>query len=404
MNKLVLVLIVLSMMACNSAPKDLQAGSNWLFSLDIGDRGVIPFQVEVKDATTLIFKNAEEQIEVTDVRYEGDSVYIKMPVFGSEFKGQFTKDNIAGTWHNYNKKDYAIPFVATKGNLARFELPEDVNTHDFSGRYNVTFQDSEGVTTQAIGIFKQTEDHRVTGTFLTETGDYRYLEGNASGYRMNLSTFDGAHAFVFNAAANPNGALKGKFYSGTHWEETWRAVKDETTQLTSADELTALLPGYKTVEFEFPDAEGKPLAFPSAAYEDKVVILQIIGTWCPNCMDETRYYTKLYDAYKDQGLEIIALDFEPTPTLDYFQPRAERFKRDLGVDYPVVLAGPSDKKEAAKSLPMLNHILSYPTSIFIAKDGSVRKIHTGFSGPGTGQAYTDFVTKTDKLVQSLLAE
>lgn len=408
MSRILFTILVFSLLGCttskNESEQTLQSGTEWLFNLDLGDKGGLPVQVEVKSAEHLVFKNAEEKIEVTDVRYENDSIFIKMPVFGSEFIGIIDGDTISGEWYNYNKTDYSIPFTAKKGSFNRFDLEKHSDNFDFSGQHQVTFFDDENNETKAVGVFKQNSDNTVTGTFLTETGDYRYLQGNSSGNHMKLSTFDGAHAFLFEATTNDEGILDGVFYSGTHWSENWKTSNETVEKLANPDQLTHLLPGYQTIEFEFPDENGKNLQFPNADYNGKVVILQIMGTWCPNCMDETRYFTELYDEYHKDGLEIIALNFEPKPTLAYFKPRAERFKKDLNVEYPIVLAGNSNKKEAVKSLPMLNHIYSYPTSIFIAKDGSIRKIHTGFSGPGTGQAYTDFIKKTNKLVNAMLAE
>jgi len=407
MNKAILFLFLFFLIGCTKEPAEfdtLSAGDHYLFELLIDEANselIIPFQAEVKSANKLHFINAEEEIEVTDIRYKEDSIFIKMPVFGSEFKGQITEGNITGYWHNYNREDYAIPFEAKKGEFPRFAITGEAA--DISGKYKVTFTDDEGETTRAIGLFKQV-GNKATGTFLTETGDYRYLQGNVDENGLRLSTFDGAHAFVFEAKQSKQGELKGTFRSGKHWFERWEAVLDETVSLTNPDELTYLLPGFKNVHFEFPDETGTLLKFPNEFYNGKVTILQISGTWCPNCMDETRYFRQLYEKYHDQGLEIITLDFEPIPTLEYFKPRAQRFKKDLEVTWPVLLAGPSDKKEAVKSLPMLNHILSYPTSIFIDKNGAVRKIHTGFNGPGTGESYSSFTASTEKLLENMLSE
>ena len=75
----------------------------------------------------------------------------------------------------------------------------------------------------------------------------------------------------------------------------------------------------------------------------------------------------------------------------------------MNIPYEVLLAGQSDKKEAAKSLPMLNHILSYPTMIFIDKTGAVRKIHTGFSGPATSK-YETFIEEFEQTIDQLSSE
>jgi len=57
---------------------------------------------------------------------------------------------------------------------------------------------------------------------------------------------------------------------------------------------------------------------------------------------------------------------------------------------------------AAKALPMLNKVISYPTAIFIDKKGKVREIHTGFSGPGTGEDDEQYKKETQELIEELL--
>jgi len=121
-------------------------------------------------------------------------------------------------------------------------------------------------------------------------------------------------------------------------------------------------------------------------------------------MDETRFLVELYQMYHGKGLEIIGLDFEIKPGMEYFRSRVKRFKKDLNVPYPVLLAGPASKEKAAESLPMLNHILSYPTAIFIDRKGQIREIHTGFTGPGTGDYYIKYSEEVNQLVQNMLSE
>lgn len=53
---------------------------------------------------------------------------------------------------------------------------------------------------------------------------------------------------------------------------------------------------------------------------------------------------------------------------------------------------------------MLNHILSYPTTIFIGKKGEIRRTHTGFNDPATGDKYIKFVEEFEIFVNELLEE
>ena len=86
--------------------------------------------------------------------------------------------------------------------------------------------------------------------------------------------------------------------------------------------------------------------------------------------------------------------------------RIQRLKDRIGIEYPIALAqfGSSNKTKAQQKLPMLNHVLSYPTSIFVDKKGDVRKIHTGFNGPATGQKYLDFKKEFESFIDLLLKE
>jgi peroxiredoxin len=394
--------------ACSEggAEKSRMQSGPWVFMLhlDANDpQVVLPFNVEAISDSQLIVTNASEKIKVTEVFYRDDSVRIIMPVFGSEFIGKVRGDTIRGNWHKYaTTRAYKIPFIAVYGKQERFVDSGQGNSSDFSGRWKSSFI-SQGDTSSAIGIFGQS-GRKVTGTFLTETGDYRYLEGIADGNRLRLSTFDGAHAFLFEGSINDEGELNGYFRSGPSWQARWLASRDADMQLADMKSLTFLKEGYERLSFSFPDEAGTTVSLDDEKFKDKVVIVQIFGSWCPNCMDETRFLVDLYESYKDQGLEVIGIDFEPRPTLEYFRSRMERYRQDLNVNYTLLLGGSSNKEKAAEAMPMLNNIISFPTAIIIDRAGKIREIHTGFAGPGTGISYGEYTRDTEQLVNELLTE
>ena len=144
----------------------------------------------------------------------------------------------------------------------------------------------------------------------------------------------------------------------------------------------------------------------SNRFKDKVVLVQVMGTWCPNCLDESRYYSEYYNDLNSEDLEIVGLAFEYAKTEAKAFEGIQRLKERLNIKYPILLAqtGTSSKAEAQKKLPMLNHVLSYPTTIYIDKKGTVRKIHTGFNGPATGEKFEEFKTEFDSFVKMLLNE
>ena len=141
-------------------------------------------------------------------------------------------------------------------------------------------------------------------------------------------------------------------------------------------------------------------------FKNKVVLVQIMGSWCPNCLDESKYYSEFYKENKDKGLEIVALAFEYAKTKEKAFNSIARMQDRVGIEYSILLAqyGTSNKAQAQEKLPMLNHVLSYPTTIFVDKKGLVRKIHTGFNGPATGDKYMSFQKEFEDFVNHLLKE
>jgi peroxiredoxin len=282
-------------------------------------------------------------------------------------------------------------------------IPHPDPATDVTGRWEVIFAEDDGTQSQAVGEFDQ-QGGILTGTFLTAKGDYRYLAGEVDGEQMYLSTFDGAHAFVFTATGQPDGSLAGDFWSGTRWHESWTARRNFDASLPDAYSLTYLNEGYDRLEFSFPDLDGKPVSLGDEKYKGKVVLVTLGGSWCPNCADEMEFLSGVYREKKDQGLEIISLLYEHFETFEPAarQGRALVEKHSIGFD--VLVAGYSDKQAAAETLPMLNHVLAYPTMIFVDRSGVVRNIHTGFAGPGTGQYYEDFKNEFEEKLAELLSE
>ena len=400
-----LFIFVFFLVSCkNQLENKLQEGK-WLFKIAIENtkpERFIPFQLEVTSSHKFIISNAEEKIVVEQINYKNDSVIFSMPVFGSEFRGKISGSFISGYYWNYNKSTPAkMPFTGEFNQTQRF-LQYEKPVANFTGNWQVQFI-SANETENAIGKFQQ-YGAEITGTFLTETGDYRFLEGVVNGNKMELSCFDGAHAFLFTAQKTANHSLEGVFYSGSTWQQKWMAVKTENPELSNMKELTFLKPGSGKFAFSFPNSQAQTISLSDKKYGKKVILIQIFGTWCPNCMDETRFLVELHKKYHSKGLEIIGLDFEPKNDFEYFKSRVERFRKDLNVPYAILFAGPSNKEKAASFLPHVNRIISYPTAIFIDKNGEVREIHTGFAGPGTGENYEKYTIETIKFIEELLAE
>jgi thiol-disulfide isomerase/thioredoxin len=141
-----------------------------------------------------------------------------------------------------------------------------------------------------------------------------------------------------------------------------------------------------------------------SAHAGKVLMVQVMGSWCPNCVDETRLLDEMYAEYRDRGLGVIAVAFEKYEDPAKAVAQLKRFRDNLDVRYDIVYAGRASKEEASAKLPFLDHVMSYPTCIFIDRRGMVRRIRTGFYGPGTGPHYANYERNLRSFLEQLLAE
>ena len=379
----------------------------WLMNFQLTPEQQLPVFFDLtknNEQIDVVFINGKEKVPVKNFKLKNNKFIAEDPIFNSWYEIEFIdQQHIKGNWFKDNA-DYKVPFTAIFTDKNRFPASEK-NTEPIviDGKWKVDFSpNNPDQHYPAIGLFEQKGD-KVTGTFITETGDYRFLEGNVYGNELFLSCFDGSHAFMFKASLE-NDSLKGQFWSGLHWLETWVAVKNEAFELTHPDSLTFLKDGYDKIDFSFENNEGELISIRDERYQNKVVLINIMGPWCPNCKDETAYLADLYQQKKSDGLEIIALSFDRTDDKEVAKKNIEKIKSHLGADYEFLLAGKASKIEAAKALPMLNHIMSYPTTIFIDKKGKVRKIRTGFYGPGTGNYHIRYIETTNDFIEKLLGE
>ena len=375
----------------------------WRATLSLPD-GELPFTFELKNNNNkyiIEIINGKEKIPVNEITLKEDSLFARLPVFDSEIKVKISQDEMNGEWVNYSRKtNQSIPFNAKAGISYRFFESGENPSVNVSGRWETWFSPGTKDSSFAIGIFNQEKDY-VTGTFLTTTGDYRYLDGMIVKDSLYLSCFDGAHAYLFKAKADGT-KMKGIYLSGNHWKEDWVAERNEKIELPNPDSLTFLKTGYDKVNFSFPDLDSNIIRLTDKKFQNKVIVIQIMGSWCPNCLDESVFLADYYKKNHAKGIEIIGIAFEKTSDFQKAVSNVKRMKTRLGMDYPLLIAG--NRENANTALPMLNRIMGYPTTIFIDKKGNVRKIYTGFTGPATGKYYERYKDDFADFLTRLLAE
>jgi thiol-disulfide isomerase/thioredoxin len=411
MRSLVAMLLLLA--AC-AAPAPVDEGLHhgaWRAWLD-SPGGELPFGLVLEEtdgelAATLV--NGGERLPVTSAALDGDELTLFIEHYDSTVVARVGEGGrrLDGRWEKFGAggEPTGLDFHAEAGGAARFapgpEPASEATRALVDGRWAVDFEKSDET---ALGAFEVDADGTVRGTVATTTGDYRFLAGRLDADRLRLSVFDGAHAFLFDARLDEDGTLTGDFWSRDSYHERWSATKDPEFALPDAFELTEWVEGMALGEFRYPDLAGNERSLDDPAFAGNARILEVFGSWCPNCNDAAAHLVELDRKYGAQGLSIVGLAFEFSGEHERDAEQLRRYARHHDIEFPLLIAGVSDKAEASRAFPLLDRIRSYPTTIFLHGDGRVRAIHQGFSGPATGEAHDRLRERFDTLIRELLAE
>lgn len=371
--------------------------------------GELPFNFEVKYTTPddfyIEFINGSERIKCDSIRFGRDRTtardtynfyfpeyqsYIHAEVRGAVMQGYFcvtTKDN------------YRIPFVADAAKNYRFTNLKVPPAKDISGKWATLFGVEGDNPEKAVAEFQQ-EGNRLTGTFRTETGDYRFLEGTVQGNKFWMSAFDGSHAFLFSGKISGD-TLQGEFKSGKGKPSLWTSWKDANFDLGAADTLTRLVAG-KSLAFNLTTPDGRAMKYPGPEFDNKISIVTIMGTWCPNCRDEQIFLRDFLKENPDlaQDIKVVSVSFERHKDVAAANAQLAQYRKVMDISHDIVYGGKASKDEAAALFPVLSKVMAFPTMMIIDKKGQIRQVHTGFDGPATSK-YAAFKAEFAALINSM---
>jgi peroxiredoxin len=393
----------------NPKPKFIKEGK-WRGEFTVSESKV-PFNFELKgkDAEhavfTLINGSRRDNFHVKSVGT--DSVYIKMNTYDAALVAKIEDDgSLSGEYRSLvpGFRGNSLPFTAEYGKTYRFVEPgKDVAPKaDLTGKWEIKTYSKEAVPA-SIALLKQ-KGNKLTGVVMTVVGDTRELEGTVQGDEFALSGFTGPSPFSIKGKINADGSISGEEGFGIYKNLKFDAAKKTEVELPDPYKLTFLKEGYKKLDFSFPGIDGKQVSLSDNKYKGKVVIVEIIGTWCPNCTDQTVFLSPWFNKNHQRGVEAIALGFEQKDSLEYAKYTLGKLKEKYEINYDIAFGGLADKKLVSQKLPALNKFIAFPTTIIIDRKGDVREIYTGYTGTVTGKYHEDYEKKFNKLLDELIAE
>ena len=390
-----LVLVI----SCNSGVSDRLLKGDYVGKLEVKNNKYLPFNFSVTNDSTLVVQNSSEIVGFS-IDYLKDSIFIRSKVFEGFIKGVLEDNKINGVFV-IESLDRSVPFTSYNSSK-RFNIDFEKNEKLTLNRWRFTFNPNMDNASISLGIFNPIGQNEISATFRTSTGDYGFMHGGYKDSKIVLSTFNGSRAYLLEAELNNNNdSIKGIMYSGNHSKTIIEGVLDNVFELSNEYSLTSLQSKNQKFEFSFENTAGKLISIDDDIFDGKSMVIQLMGSWCSNCLDESKFYVDYMNKNKLIDIEFVALAFEYAKTKDGALNSILKLKNQIGIDYPILLAqyGSSDKGKALEKFPMLNNIISYPTTIFLDKNKDVIKIHTGFNGPATGEKYIEFINEFDNTIR-----
>ena len=400
--RLISLLLAGSLLGATASPASrapaAPAGS-WRAVLDLAG-GPLRFTLEITGAGTRLagrICNGERCEPVSGVRLRGDSLDIEIADYAATIRARIDGDSLSGLYRNVgNRGPRVIPIRAARGRWPVERAPAGM-----LGRWDATFT-TDGRTSPRV-IELRNGPRGMEGTFIANTGDYGHFWGRAAADSFSLSHFDGSFVYMITGRLDGD-TLRGIFHAGLRTQTPWTAVRStgrqhlrRPTEMTQADTTAPF-------RFAFPDLSGRMVTNEDPRFRGKVVLVDVFGTWCPTCHEAAPMLTRLWRDYHARGLEIVGLAYEVSGDSAVDGALVRRYREKFAVPFPLLLAGINDVEAAAQTLPQLTGFTSFPTSIFLGRDGRVRRVHAGFYGPSTGTMHEAQVADFRRMIEQLLDE
>lgn len=374
---------------------------NGVVYLQNQDEVALKLELKVEgDQVSGTILNGDERVASTSGSFDGTNLKLKFDYFDAVLDGTFARREIIGTISRTWKQQKMVRnFKMWKGG-EKMIVPAAAEGKDLSGEWEMKV--GEGEKQRQWRLLLTQKDGALSGTILTPSGDWGTMAGEFAYGKMQITRFDVINARLFRAQLNAQGQLEGMVDLGQG--EAPRKVVAERVSATApvATQNTKIKNPTEPFKFAGLDLTGKAVDSTDPRFKNKVIIIEITGTWCPNCYDEAPLLKDLYARYQAQGLEVIGLSFEYTGDTKRDLEQVKIFNQKHSIPYLMLLGGSTENDDVSKKLPQLVNFGAYPTTLFIGRDGLVKKVHAGFDGPATGERHTRLKAEFEETVKELL--
>ena len=378
----------------------------WNGSVELGDGITLPFRVSLDlsgGKPSGYFLVGDEKTPIPEIARDADSLVFGFSEYGAEMRGTWNGSEWSGNYIRYRSSgNKSLRFTAAPA-VAAPAMPQSTSVPPPAGNFQVSFQRDGRVDETTVATF-WVKDGTLYGTFIAPDGDYGLLAGEPAGNGFHLNRFTGWQATVI--AIEPSGdGWSGKFHAASN-------DKPQSFTLKPRADLNVAVPATMQTAIRNPNAgftfagiglNGETVRNTGDRFKGKALIVDIMGTWCHNCLDEAPLLEQLQREYGKDGLEIVGLSFEISDDTETAKKNLRLYKDRFGLTYTLLFCGNLDDENIDKRLrSQLENFFAYPTTIFIDRSGAVQAVHSGFKGPGAGDAFQSQVKEFHELTRKLL--
>ena len=359
----------------------------------------IPFRLDIGQTAAGVngsFFNGETRIESTSGTFSGDTLRLSYDHYATKLEARLIDGQLDGRYERARGAPY--PFRARP---AAAPAAASGEAPSIGGLWHIPVNSSKGEAAWRFIVHQNGPD--VSAAILRVDGDTGALTGRYRDGKFILSHFSGQRPALMEVTLQPDGSLALLQNRRTKMTAVREEEADERRVAAPTDPSRHSFARSRTERFafSFPDADGRVVSSEDERFRNKVVVVSITGTWCPNCHDEAPFLSELYEKYRGLGLEIVALSFEEAAQLQD-PARLKAYAARYGIGYPILLAGLPD--QLTEKVPQIENLNSFPTTIFLGRDGLVREVHAGFPSRASGRFYTETRDAIRHLVEELLSE
>jgi thiol-disulfide isomerase/thioredoxin len=383
-----------------SPPLDASPASTWVGSADVNGKQV-PFRLQLRgtgESVQGILVNGTERSRSSSGSLSNHHLVLHFDYYANTLDSTLSDGTLNGTFGGHS------PDIPITAHLNGKVSAPSARAPNISGDWRVAVEGPKGEHAWKLRV------HQTGATIVTVIeridGDTGNLYGQWHRGKFIISHFTAAGPSYAELIPQPDGTLQLVTFAhggGLLTLAARRAETGVTGKLPAADDPlqhTVLKNPAEPLAFSFPDLNGKRVSNTDPEFRGKAVIVSIGGSWCPNCQDQAPFLETLYQRFHGQGLEIVEVSFEEESQLKDLA-RLKAVIRRYGITYQVLLAGTPDQLN--EKFPRVLYLNCWPTTFFIGRDGTVRAVHTGYSGPAAGKDNDELRNQTVALVQGLLS-